>query len=154
MSINTNENGSEITIWHYRVAKQHKRNQPKMSPHEMLINIANTLRLSNNQFFILSQKTATPVGVSDIEVDAYVTNFTSSSTTPKGENPSTTHLLCITNNFDIFQYIERLIDDLAISLTGKWHICPVRFCGQRSCMIGVFANVLPAGESIGPNLQR
>ena len=82
--------------------------------------------------------------MSDIEVDTDVTNFTSNTTTPKGENSLTTLLLCITNNFDNFQYIERPIDDLAISLTGKWHICLDRFCGQRSCMIGFFANVLPA----------
>ena len=130
MSKITNKNGSEITIWHYRVSKQHERNQPKMSPHEMLINIAHTLRLANNQFSIVHQKTATPVGVSDIEVDTDVTNYTSSSTTPKGENSSTTLLICITNNFDNFQHIERPIDDLAISLTGKWHICPDGFCGQ------------------------
>ena len=58
----TNEDGSEMTIWHYRVAKQHERNQPKMSPREMLFNIATTLHKSGNQFSIVLQQTATPVG--------------------------------------------------------------------------------------------
>ena len=142
----TYKDGSEITIWHYRVAKQHGRNQPKMSPHEMLFNIAVTLRDAGNQFSIVHQTTATPVGVSDIEVDEDVTNYTSSSTTPKGDTSSTTLLICITNNSSNFQHNERPIDNLAISIKGgKWHICPDRFCGQRSGMIGVFVNVLPGG---------
>ena len=119
----TDEDSSEMTIWHYRVAKQHERKQPKMSPHEMLFNIAVTLREAGNQFSIVHQKTATPVGVSDIEVDEDVTNYTSSSTTPKGDTSSTTLLICITNNFDNFQHNKRPIDDLAISIKGgKWHI--------------------------------
>ena len=142
----TYEDGSEITIWHYRVAKQHERNQPKMSPHEMLFNIAATLHEAGNQFSIVHQQTATPVGVNDIEIDEDVSNYTSSCTTPKGDTSSTTLLICITNNYDNFQHNERPIDDLAIAMQGgKWHICPDRFCGQRSGMIGVFANVLPGG---------
>jgi len=150
----TNEDGSEMTIWHYRVAKQHERNQPRMLPHEMLFNIATTLQEAKKQFSIVHQQTATPVGVNDIEIDEDVYNYASSCTTPKGDTSSTTLLICITNNYDNFQHNERPIDNLAIAMQGeKWHICPDRFCGQRSGMIGVFANVLPA-ESTGPNPRR
>ena len=120
---NSNKDGPEITIWHYRVAKQHERNRPKMSPHVMLFIIAVTLPDAGNQFSIVHQKTATPVGVSDIDLDEDMTNSPCSSTTLNGETSSTTLLICITHNFGNFQHNERPIDDLAISIKGgKWHI--------------------------------
>ena len=121
----------------------------------MLFNIAVTLRDAGNQFSIVHQTAATPVGMNDIKVDEDVINYASSCTTPKRDTPLTTLLICITNNYDNFQHNERPIDDLAISIKGeKWHnLFPDRFCSQRSGMIGVFANVLPA-ESTGPSPRR
>ena len=116
MQKNSYKDGSEITICHYKVAKQHKRNQPKMLPHEMLFNIAVTLRDAGNQFSIVHQTAATPVGMNDIKVDEDVINYASSCTTPKRDTPLTTLLICITNNYDNFQHNERPIDDLAISM--------------------------------------
>ena len=141
-----NENGSEATIWHYRVSKQHESNQLRMSPHEMLIELARTLHQSDNQFSIIHQKTTTTttVGCQEIEVDSDMSNYTSSCTTAKGAT-STTLLVSITNNYSNLQQLERLIDNLAVSFAGRWHICPDIFCGLKSCMVGVFTNVLPDG---------
>ena len=105
----TNENGSVTTIWHYRVSKQHERNQPQL---------ARTLQQNDNQFTIIHQKTATTVGLRDIEVDTDVSNYTSSCTRAKGAT-STTLLIRITNNHTNLQQIERPIDDLAISFAGN-----------------------------------
>ncbi len=55
--------GSEMTIWHYRVAKQHERNQAQMEPQEMLYNIAIALRGEENQFSIIQQNTKTPMSL-------------------------------------------------------------------------------------------
>jgi len=142
--------GSEMTIWHYRVAKQHERNQAQMEPQEMLYNIAIALRGEENQFSIIQQNTKTPVSPDDIEQDDEfdISKYASSCTTPRGDTAttvSTTLLICITNNHDNAQHNEHPIDDLAISMQGKWHICPDRFCGLRSGMIGVFTEALPDG---------
>ena len=142
--------GSEMTIWHYRVAKQHERNQAQMEPQEMLYNIAIALRGEKNQFSIIQQKTKTPVSSDDIdqEDEFDISKYASSCTTPRGDTAttvSTTLLICITNNHDNAQHNKHPIDDLAISMQGKWHICPDRFCGLRSGMIGVFTEALPDG---------
>ena len=139
-----------MTIWHYRVAKQHERNQAQMEPQEMLYNIAIALRGEENQFSIIQQNTKTPVSADDIEQDDEfdISKYASSCTTPRGDTAttvSTTLLICITNNHDNAQHNEHPIDDLAISMQGKWHICPDRFCGLRSGMIGVFTEALPDG---------
>ena len=139
-----------MTIWHYRVAKQHERNQAQMEPQEMLYNIAIALRGEENQFSIIQQNTKTPVSADDIEQDDEfdISKYASSCTTPRGDTAttvSTTLLICITNNNDNAQHNEHPIDDLAISMQGKWHICPDRFCGLRSGMIGVFTEALPDG---------
>ena len=139
-----------MTIWHYRVSKQHERNQAQMEPQEMLYNIAIALRGEENQFSIIQQNTKTPVSADDIEQDDEfdISKYASSCTTPRGDTAttvSTTLLICITNNHDNAQHNEHPIDDLAISMQGKWHICPDRFCGLRSGMIGVFTEALPDG---------
>ena len=139
-----------MTIWHYRVSKQHERNQAQMEPQEMLYNIAVALRGEKNQFSIVQQQTKTPVSSEDINQDDEfdISKYASSCTTPRGDTAttvSTTLLICITNNHDNAQHNEHPIDDLAISMQGKWHICPDRFCGLRSGMIGVFTEALPDG---------
>jgi hypothetical protein len=48
--------GSEMTIWHYRVSKQHERNQTQMEPHEMLYNIAVALRGEKTNFPLSNNK--------------------------------------------------------------------------------------------------
>ena len=126
------------------MSKQHERNQPRMSSHEMLIELARTLQQTDNQFSIIHQKTATTVRLRDIKVDTDVSNYTSSCTTAKGAT-STTLPIRITNNHNNLQQMEQPIDDLAMSFAGKWHIIPDRFCGMRSCMVGIFTNVLPDG---------
>ena len=141
------EDGSEMTIWHYRVSKQHERNQTKMSPHEMLYHIAVALCGENHQFSIVHQQTGNPVSVDDIHNDNDISNYVSSCTTPRGDTASTTLLIRITNNYDNAQHNKHPIDDLVISMQGKWHICPNRFCGKQSSMIGVFTDVLPNGAN-------
>ena len=150
-----NENGSETTIWHYRVSKQHKINQPRMSPHDMLIELARTLYQSDNQFSIIHQKTTTTttVGWREIKADPDMSKYTSSCTTAKGAT-STTLLVSITNNYTNLQQLERPIDDLAVSFAGRWHVCPDRFCGLKSCMVGVFTNAPPPMESTSRNPRR
>ena len=115
-----------------------------MSPHEMLIELTNTLHRSNNEFSIIHQKTTTTttVGRRDIEVDPDISNYVSSCTEGKGAN-ATTLLVCITSNYPYCQHVERPIDDLAYSFAGRWHNFPDRFCALKSCMVGFFTNVLP-----------
>ncbi len=134
-----------MTIWHYRVSKQHEVNQPKMSPHEMLYNIALALQREDHQFSIVHQQTGIPVSADEIHEDEDIFNYASSSTTPKGDTASTTLLIRITNNYDNAQHNVNPIDNLAITMQGKWHICLDKFCGKLSSMIGVFTDVLPHG---------
>ena len=61
--------GSEMTIWYYRVSKQHEVNQPKMSPHEMLYDIALALQREDHQFSIVHQQTGIPVSADEIYED-------------------------------------------------------------------------------------
>ena len=137
--------GSEMTIWHYRVSKQHEANQPKMSPHEMIYNIARALQRENNQFSIVHQHSRIPVSVDEVHDDEDITNFASNCYTPKGETASTTLLIRITNNHDNAQNDVNPLDNLTITMNGKWHIYLDKFCGKASGMIGVFTDVLPFG---------
>ena len=120
-----NENGSEITIWHYWLAKYHERNQPRMSPHEMMNTLVNTLFDSNNNFSVIHQKTetTTTVSVRDIEAETDIYNFVSSCAGLHGSK-STTLLLCITNNNHHIQHLENPIDDLVRYFNGRWNIFP------------------------------
>ena len=43
------------------------------------------------------------------------------------------------------QHVEKPIDDLAYSFAGRWNNFLDRFCGLKSCMVGVFTNVLLDG---------
>ena len=134
-----------MTIWHYRVSKQHEAKQPKMSPHEMLFNIALALQRENHQFSIVHQHSGIPVSVDEIHDDEDVSNYASNCFTPKGETASTTLLIRITNNHDNAQNNVNPLDNLTITMNGKWHIYLDKFCGKASGMIGVFTDVLPFG---------
>ena len=51
-----NENGSETTVWHYRVTKHHDKHQHRTAPQYMLIELTNTFYNSDNNFFLIHQK--------------------------------------------------------------------------------------------------
>ena len=75
MSTINKTDGSEMTIWHYRVSKQHEANQPKMSPHEMLYTIARALQIEDNQFSIVHQHKGIPVTRDEIHDDEDIFGF-------------------------------------------------------------------------------
>ena len=141
-----NENGSGTKIWHYRLTKFHERDQPNMSPHEMLVYFANFLYENDNHFSILHQKTEEPTTVtaSEIEADSDIGNFTSSCSSLKGAR-ATILLVSITNNNPNIQHGDNPIADLVHQFEAGWYIFPDIFCGLRSGMVGVFTNVLPEG---------
>ena len=123
-----------------------------MTSHEMLIELEHTLHQGDNQFSIIHQKTTTTttVGWRDIEEDPDIFNYISSCTTGKGAT-ATTLLVSITNNYPHLQRLEKPIDDLAVSFAGRWYIFPNKYCGLKSCMIGVFTKVLPDGVNWNNN---
>ena len=148
MSTIANENGSETTVWHYRLTKHHDKHQPRTSPHDMLIELTNTFYNSGNHFFLIHQKTGEITAVTRREIaDSHeISNFVSSYTNiPKAS--STSLLVRIASNQANLQHIERPIDDLACSFTGRWTIHPDCFQGKKSCMIGVFSNIIHEGVS-------
>ena len=123
-----NGNDSETTIWHYKLTKVHKRNQPRMSLHEMTITFANALYENNNDLSIIHQKTETTTTVTAryIKADTDIYNFVSSCTGLQGAK-STTLLVCITNNNQHLHHLGNPIDDLVHRFEGRWNLFPDRF---------------------------
>ena len=148
MSTIANENGSETTVWHYRLTKHHVKHQPRTSPQDMLIELTDTFSNSGNHFFLIHQNTdkITAVTSQEIAESHEISNFVSSYTNiPKAS--STSLLIHIASNQANLQHIERPIDDHACSFTGRWTIHPNRFQGGKSCMIGIFSNIIHEGVS-------
>ena len=143
MSTIANENGSEMTVWHYRLTKHHDKHQhqPCTSPQDMLIELTDTFSNSGNHFFLIHQNTnkITAVTSQEMAESHEISNFVSSYTNiPKAS--STSLLIRIASNQANLQHIERPIDDLACSFTGRWTIHPNRFQRKKSFMIGIFSN--------------
>ena len=127
MSTIANANSSETTVWHYRLTKHHDKHQhqPRTSPQDMLIKLTDTFSNSGNHFFLIHQHTGkiTAVTSQEIAESHEISNFVSSYTNiPKASSMSL--LVHIASNQANLQHIERPIDDLACSFTGRWTIHP------------------------------
>ncbi len=149
----SNENGPEMTVWHYRLTKHHhhdNRQQQKQrtSPQEMLIELIDALSSDGNHYFLVKQNTDTITAVTsdDITENPDIYNFVSSYTNlPKAS--STSLLIRIASNQANNQHNERPIDNISYKLEGKWTIHPDNFQGKKSCMVGVFSNIIHEGVS-------
>ena len=119
-----------------------------MSAQDMLIELTDTFSNSGNHFFLIHKNTdkITAMSSQEIAESHDDSNFVRSLTNiPKAT--STSLLVRIASNQANLQRVERPIDDLACSLTGRWTIHPDRFQGEKSCMIGVFSNIIHEGVS-------
>ena len=152
MSTIANENGSETTVWHYRLTKHHHHDkqqlQPRTSPQDMLIEFIDTLSKNGYHYFLIHQNTDKIAAVASHEIsespDIY--NFVSSYTNiPKAS--STSLLVRIASNQANLQRAERPIDDLGCKFEGRWTFHPSQFQGEKSCMISVFSHIIHEGVS-------
>ena len=89
----------------------------------MLVELTRTFYNSDNNFFLIHQDTDEITAVTSREIEDHhnISNFVSSYTNiPKAS--STSLLVRIASNQANLQHIERPIDDLACSFTGRWTI--------------------------------
>ena len=114
----------------------------------MLIKLIDALSRNGNQYFLVQQKTDTITAVTsyDITANSDISNFASSYTNlPKAK--STSLLIRIASNQANNRHNERPIDAISYTLEGKWTIHPDNFQGKKSCMVGVFSNIIHEGVS-------
>ena len=133
MSTIANENGSETTVWHYRLTKHHHHDKqqqlkPRTSPQDMLIEFIDALSRNGNHYFLIYQNSDNIAAVARHEIsesfDIY--NFVSSyMNIPKSSSASL--LVRIASNQENLQRAERPIDDLGCTFDGRWTIHPDRF---------------------------
>jgi hypothetical protein len=114
----------------------------------MLIELIDALSSVGNHYFLVKQNTDTITAVTsdDITANSDIYNFASSYTNlPKAK--STSLLIRIASNQANNQHNERPIDNISYKLEGKWTIHPDNFQGKKSCMVGVFSNIIHEGVS-------
>ena len=95
MSTIANENGSETTVWHYRLTKHHHHDkqhpQPRTSPQDMLIEFIDNLYSNGNHYFLIHQNTdnITAGASHEISENPDIYNYVSSYTNiPKASSTS------------------------------------------------------------------